>query len=345
MAENDIIIYTSKDAIIEGDVNEPSDDNTEVSHGDSQDSIIKSAAKKYTFNTEEEKKIAKITREVISEDFQNQPTVEALSTPEVKALIVEKVKEKISREVPQTELDFGGQNEQLHIEENVGKAIGMTQEMTIDIPRVIITPKGESRRTFEMFNLECEGLRKFQRVSRDITVRQLQTNIGFVISAEEMDGEESPEQIIVSALMDLNDIPYDDNNAVINAIAKQYADFLRSYESDKNEVRKIVLFNRTEIANTLHNELFKHVKTAAVEYEPDFIVETPTCKLLVETKAGKDVDSTQVQAKAQAAIRWCEYTSEHAVKNGGVPWKYLLIPDTAVLSNATLEGLVAKFAK
>lgn len=62
--------------------------------------------------------------------------------------------------------------------------------MTIDIPRVIITPKGESRRTFEMFNLECEGLRKFQRVSRDITVRQLQTNIGFVISAEEMDGED-----------------------------------------------------------------------------------------------------------------------------------------------------------
>lgn len=81
------------------------------------------------------------------------------------------------------------------------------------------------------------------------------------------------------------------------------------------------------------------------EYEPDFIVETPTCKLLVETKAGKDVDSVQVQAKAQAAIRWCEYASEHAVKNDGVPWKYLLIPDTAVLSNATLEGLVAKFAK
>ena len=62
-------------------------------------------------------------------------------------------------------------------------------------------------------------------------------------------------------------------------------------------------------------------------------------------KAGKDVDSAQVQAKAQAAIRWCEYASEHALKNGGVPWKYLLIPDTAVLSNATLEGLVAKFAK
>lgn len=434
-----ITVKNAIDAIIEGDVNEPSDDDTEVSRGDSQDSIIKSAAKKYTFNTEEEKKIAKITREVISEDFQSQPTVKALSTPEIKALIVEKVKEKISRGVPQTELDFGGQNEQLHLEENVGKAIGMTQEMTIDIPRVIIIPKGESRRTFEMFNLECEGLRKFQRVSRDITVRQLQTNIGFVISAEEMDGEESPEQIIVSALMDLNDIPYDDNNAVINAIAKQYADFLRSYESDENEVRKIVLFNRTEIANTLHDELFKHVKTAAVEYkadvfrgfnivssnsytltkgdnrqnfrnpvftkrdigdiifdgfkkclfpqmkfdsdterrfaviledspevsrwfkpttkdisiyysdgreyEPDFIVETPTCKLLVETKAGKDVDSAQVQAKAQAAIRWCEYASEHAVKNGGVPWKYLLIPDTAVLSNATLEGLVAKFAK
>ncbi|MFR6033666.1 MAG: hypothetical protein ACLUKN_11140 [Bacilli bacterium] len=56
-----------------------------------------------------------------------------------------------------------------------------------------------------------------------------------------MDYEETPERNIVNALMDLDDIPYDDNNTVINSIAKQYADFVRSYENDEAEVKNYPL--------------------------------------------------------------------------------------------------------
>ena len=401
-------------------------------------SIIERAAEKHKFESESEKNIARITKEIISANFENLAGVEKLSDEKVKERIVKEVKDRLARSQVQTEMNLDD-TPKTDIEKTVQNTIGLVQETTINIPRVIITPKGESRRKFTDFKLNTSSLQKFSRVSRDITIRQLQSNVGFIIEAEELDYEETPERNIVSALMDLDDIPYDDNNSVINSIAKQYADFVRSYESDEVEVKKIVLFNRREIAKFLHDELFNHEETVEIEYqatvskgfriassksfkytrdtqklnfrnsaftkkdirnylfvgykkslfpelnfdsdperrfsailedspqvsrwfkpttndimifyesgkeyEPDFIVETDNKMLLVEIKAEKDVNDSGVQNKASAAKLWCQYASEHALKNGGKAWKYLLIPDIEVLSNATLDALTSKFEK
>jgi hypothetical protein len=37
----------------------------------------------------------------------------------------------------------------------------------------------------------------------------------------------------------------------------------------------------------------------------------------------------------------CNQATDHAVGNGGKPWKYVLIPHNAITANMTLEGLVA----
>lgn len=409
-----------------------------VSRVPQEKSIIERAAEKHKFESESEKNIARITKEIISANFENLAGVEKLSDEKVKERIVKEVKDRLARSQVQTEMNLDD-TPKTDIEKTVQNTIGLVQETTINIPRVIITPKGESRRKFTDFKLNTSSLQKFSRVSRDITIRQLQSNVGFIIEAEELDYEETPERNIVSALMDLDDIPYDDNNAVINSIAKQYADFVRSYESDEVEVKKIVLFNRREIAKFLHDELFNHEETVEIEYqatvskgfriassksfkytrdtqklnfrnsaftkkgirnylfvgykkslfpelnfdsdperrfsailedspqvlrwfkpttndimifyesgkeyEPDFIVETDNKMLLVEIKAEKDVNDSGVQNKASAAKLWCQYASEHALKNGGKAWKYLLIPDIEVLSNATLDALTSKFEK
>ena len=409
-----------------------------VSRVPQEKSIIERAAEKHKFESESEKNIARITKEIISANFENLAGVEKLSDEKVKERIVKEVKDRLARSQVQTEMNLDD-TPKTDIEKTVQNTIGLVQETTINIPRVIITPKGESRRKFTDFKLNTSSLQKFSRVSRDITIRQLQSNVGFIIEAEELDYEETPERNIVSALMDLDDIPYDDNNSVINSIAKQYADFVRSYESDEVEVKKIVLFNRREIAKFLHDELFNHEETVEIEYqatvskgfriassksfkytrdtqklnfrnsaftkkdirnylfvgykkslfpelnfdsdperrfsailedspqvlrwfkpttndimifyesgkeyEPDFIVETDNKMLLVEIKAEKDVNDSGVQNKASAAKLWCQYASEHALKNGGKAWKYLLIPDIEVLSNATLDALTSKFEK
>lgn len=77
-------------------------------------------------------------------------------------------------------------------------------------------------------------------------------------------------------------------------------------------------------------------------YQPDFVVETDTEKLIVETKRASDMTDPVVLRKADAAALWAFIATEfHARKSGDKSWSYLLVPETAVLENATLNGLVA----
>jgi type III restriction enzyme len=78
-------------------------------------------------------------------------------------------------------------------------------------------------------------------------------------------------------------------------------------------------------------------------YEPDFVVETTDECLLVEVKRRDEMDSADVQSKARAAKRWCQFANEHAGKYAGKPWSYLLIPHDEILSNSSLKVLSGRF--
>jgi len=79
-------------------------------------------------------------------------------------------------------------------------------------------------------------------------------------------------------------------------------------------------------------------------YEPDFVVETKTRILICEVKARNELDDPIVKAKAAAATKWCKTATQYAPGGGTKAWVYLLIPDDQIRANATLDGLVAKFA-
>jgi type III restriction enzyme len=78
-------------------------------------------------------------------------------------------------------------------------------------------------------------------------------------------------------------------------------------------------------------------------YEPDFVVETGKDVLICEVKARNEMDDLIVQAKAQAATKWCKAASQHAAESGGKPWSYALIADDRIIGSATLAGLMAGF--
>ena len=77
-------------------------------------------------------------------------------------------------------------------------------------------------------------------------------------------------------------------------------------------------------------------------YEPDFVVETRSQKLIVEIKAANEMDDPIVQAKTRAATKWVDRANDHARENGGKPWTYVLVPHDVVLPSATLKGLLAR---
>jgi type III restriction enzyme len=80
-----------------------------------------------------------------------------------------------------------------------------------------------------------------------------------------------------------------------------------------------------------------------IPYNPDFVVETTTEKLICEPKMESEMKSDDVLTKARSATKWCRYASEYAKANGKKPWSYLLIPHTAIGSNRSLDSLKAEY--
>ena len=91
---------------------------------------------------------------------------------------------------------------------------------------------------------------------------------------------------------------------------------------------------------------FKIFDSEGAAYRPDFVVETKTERLIIETKRGSDMDDVDVLRKADAASLWCFIATEHhAKKYGDKPWRYALVPDDKVQPSATLLGLLASYTR
>lgn len=91
---------------------------------------------------------------------------------------------------------------------------------------------------------------------------------------------------------------------------------------------------------------FKIFDSEGAAYQPDFVVETKTERLIIETKRRSDMDDVQVRRKADAAALWCFIATEHHSKPYvEKPWSYMLIPDDAVQLNANVDGLKSSFVR
>ncbi len=81
-------------------------------------------------------------------------------------------------------------------------------------------------------------------------------------------------------------------------------------------------------------------------YQPDFVVETKSERLILEPKRRDLVDDADVVRKTRAAVLWCHIATEHhAKKVGEKPWRYALIPDDQIQASATLDGLLSAHTK
>lgn len=81
-------------------------------------------------------------------------------------------------------------------------------------------------------------------------------------------------------------------------------------------------------------------------YQPDFVVETTTEKLIIEPKQRDKINDPDVRRKSETAMLWCHRANEHYAKvDGEKPWRYVLVPHDEIKASATLAGLLAAFTK
>ncbi len=190
------------------------------------------------FAKPEEQEAAKIAWEVIRK-MENQPTIlpdiTHLKKPEIQAAIVREVEAK--RQPVQQELE--GVQEKPDIAAVVAKTVELITDQTINIPRILVTPKGEVKSGFRIFKLSLDTL-KYQAISDELWVQHLRTNQKEVLALNRAGIAESRlEDYVVSGLVDFDDISYDDHADLLYDLATQTVQHFRTYLSEE-DARKVL---------------------------------------------------------------------------------------------------------
>ena len=385
------------------------------------------------FASDAERTIARAAYAVIR-NFESLPASRHLLKPEVQ----QKIAERVAEYVTPTQHALPGVTATPDIASVVGKTADLVVRQTIDIPRILVVPKGEVTTGFHSFTLDCSNIR-YQPVERDLLIQHLRTHAQETLSSGgSLQPEQQLEDYLVRGLIDFDDISYDEHADLLYNLAGQVVAHLRSYLSE-DDARNVLIYHQKQLAEFIHAHMHAHQwekatdyavvvtkgftelkdpaytvkdgeppydfrqsvqdksrigqmlfggfqrclysiqkfqsdserKLAVIldreahkwfkppqgqfqifykagadhrEYVPDFVAETGSCIYMLESKARNEMTDPEVQAKKEAAVTWCDRATNHALPNGGKPWKYVLIPHDAIAENMTLAGLVSQFA-
>ncbi len=114
----------------------------------------------------------------------------------------------------------------------VAKTVELVTQQTIDIPRILVVPKGAVKSGFKPFMLDLSAL-KYPAVSDELWIQHLRTNQLDVVSLGRGGIEEARlENYVVSGLVDFDDISYDDHADLLYDLATQTVQHFNAYLSE-----------------------------------------------------------------------------------------------------------------
>ncbi len=216
------------------------------------------------FNGVAERDVAWVVLEVMNKLHKQPdqvPTSKALLNTQVQQSIVKAVSERLSDKQQSLLLD----EEKVSLDEVVAKTAKLMVQHTIDIPRVAVVPTGEVSYGYKPFSLDLSSL-NLQPVERDILIQSLETNEQQTMVAQVGIAESRPENYIIHALVDYDDISYDDHSELIYELANQVIEHLRGYLSE-DEVNNVLDGNRALLAKTIHIQMAENFWEKAAGYE------------------------------------------------------------------------------
>lgn len=216
------------------------------------------------FTTSVEQKVAQIVwKEICRLENQPQklPTISYLQRPEIQTTIVEAVKEQ--QHPVQLELDGFKRPD---ISAVVAKTVELITQQTIDIPRILVVPRGEVKAGFKPFVLKLQTLR-YQAVPEELWIQHLRTNqLELVLLGRGGIEEGRLEDYVVSGLVDFDDISYDDHADLLYDLATQTVQHLLSYLSEEDTAKVLRCYQR-DIARFIHSQMQEHYREETVGHE------------------------------------------------------------------------------
>ncbi|MEO8801800.1 MAG: DEAD/DEAH box helicase family protein [Rudaea sp.] len=227
--------------------------------------ILAGGDEQAAFTKPEEQKAAQIAYEVIR-GYENQPqklpTIAHLKNPEIQAAIVKVVEAQSA----QAQMELDGVAIQTDFAAVVAKTVELVMQQTIDIPRILVVPKGEVTSGFKPFALDL-GTLKYPPVSDELWIQHLRTGKQDIVSLGHAGAEESRlEDYVVSGLVDFDDVSYDDHADLLYDLAAQTLAHFKTYLSEE-DARKVLRCYQKDIAKFVHAQMQKHYFEEAAGYE------------------------------------------------------------------------------
>ncbi|TAL95162.1 MAG: type III restriction endonuclease subunit R [Rhodanobacter sp.] len=215
------------------------------------------------FASEPERKVARMVMDVIGTyevRSSEVPSSGALLKPDVQrdiaAQVAERLKPMQASLLAEDDLDLAAV---------VAKTTQLLIQQTIDIPRISVVPTGEVSTGFDHFALDVRQL-YLQPSEREIVIQNLRTNEQETMQAEQGVHERRPEDYIVHALVDYDDIDYVAHAELLYDLAGQMVAHLLGYLSEP-ETRNVLDGNRKLIAREIHAQMQAHFWERATAYE------------------------------------------------------------------------------
>jgi type III restriction enzyme len=217
------------------------------------------------FNAEEQK-IAQITYDVIRK-LESQPgklpSVTYLQQPEVQAAVLKEV----TNQYRPMQMELTGITQQPDLSAVVAKTTEIVIQQTIDIPRILVVPKGEVKSGFKPFILDLSTI-NYPAPDDELWIRHLRTEqVDVVGLGSGSVDEQRLEDYVVSGLIDFDDVAYDEHADLLYDLAEQVVTHLRSYLS-ADDARKVLRLHQRDIARFVHAQMQKHFwQDTDVDYE------------------------------------------------------------------------------
>jgi type III restriction enzyme len=205
------------------------------------------------FATEADQRVAQVAYQVFQQ-YEHLPSSNLLLREDVQKKIVATVEAALAP----TQQELEGVAEKPDVAAIVAKTASAVVQQTIDIPRILVVPKGEVTSGFNAFKLSMTNI-NYQPVERDILIQYLVDHRQETLaSAGSGQTELRMEDYLVRALVDFDDVSYDNHADLLYDLAGQMVAQLKSYLKDAGEVANVLQYYHRQLAGLIHAQMQEH---------------------------------------------------------------------------------------
>lgn len=190
------------------------------------------------------------------------PTSAALLRPDIQTAVLEAVE----RQWRPTQLELEGVVRAPDLASVVARTAELVVGGTIDIPRILVTPRGEVQGGYRPFTLDLSGVRPPPQ-GGTLWVQELRTGLGEALAlglARGRGRETRLEDYIVRRLIDFPDVDYGRHADLLYGLAGQMVAHLRGYLSAE-DAEGVLEAQDELLARVVHAQMQAHYKEGADE--------------------------------------------------------------------------------